>query len=236
MDLTELGLNNSEAKVFEALLRFGKASASDVSRESGVSDRKVYSILESLEVKGLVKVIPEKVKIFVPSDPKSLKKIIRRKVESLKELDKKVDSLRKLYTDREVNPVEVGQGTRSFQKMEEELQKPKKILYNISYHVDCTPDVVRDLKYYKNRKVEVKRLVRYDNETKNRVKKLLKVQSDVKQYPNKGVSLVIRDNDVMRVTLMNSNTWFLVRDKSFIKLMKQLFLDAYEKAKPIQDQ
>ena len=78
MDFESIGLNKNESKAFNALVKLGKSSAGDISRNSGVSDKKVYKILESLERKGLVRMIPEKTKMFVPEDPKALKKIIKK--------------------------------------------------------------------------------------------------------------------------------------------------------------
>ena len=88
MDLSELGLTGNETKVFEVLLRRGKSKASDLASESGVSYGRIYVVLSSLERKGLVKVIPEKGKKFVASDPELLRLVVDQKRKSLDALEK----------------------------------------------------------------------------------------------------------------------------------------------------
>jgi len=69
MDLSELGLTQNETKAYETLLHKGKSTAAELSKDSGVVYGRIYDVLASLESKGLIKIIPEKTKKFVPSDP-----------------------------------------------------------------------------------------------------------------------------------------------------------------------
>ncbi|WP_456456003.1 TrmB family transcriptional regulator [Thermovibrio sp.] len=64
--LKEFGLNTYEAKCYVALLSKGRATASEVSRASGVPHQRVYDSLSSLEEKGFVKVVNKKPKLFIP--------------------------------------------------------------------------------------------------------------------------------------------------------------------------
>src|SRR3989338_10473406 len=106
MDLTELGLTKNEAKVYQTIVKHGKSSAMILSKESEVPYSRIYDVLGSLEHKGLVKVIPEKGKKFIPGDPDVLKKLIVEKRKNLEELDKNVDELKKFYEIKEEEPIE----------------------------------------------------------------------------------------------------------------------------------
>ena len=63
----ELGLSQNEGKVYLTLVEFGKLSANDLSGKSGVPYGRIYDVLESLKNKGLVVVVPEKTKKFIPA-------------------------------------------------------------------------------------------------------------------------------------------------------------------------
>lgn len=52
--LNKLGLTDSEAKVYLALLRNGSASGYEASKISAVPRSKIYNILESLTIKGYI--------------------------------------------------------------------------------------------------------------------------------------------------------------------------------------
>ena len=88
MDLTEIGLTQNEAKAYETLLRLGKTTAAYISKESGVPYGRIYDVLASLEAKGLVKVIPEKTRKYVPSDPQFLHEYIEKRKKQFNEIEK----------------------------------------------------------------------------------------------------------------------------------------------------
>ena len=78
--LAQLGLNNTEVKVYFALLKLDKSTVGPIVKESMIPDSKIYYILETLKEKGLVSyIIKNKVKYFQASDPKNLLTIIKNK-------------------------------------------------------------------------------------------------------------------------------------------------------------
>lgn len=69
--LENLGLSNTEAKVYLALLELGSVTANKVAERSGIHRRTVYDILETLIEKGLVSfVIEANKKYYQAEDPK----------------------------------------------------------------------------------------------------------------------------------------------------------------------
>ncbi|MEK6809667.1 MAG: helix-turn-helix domain-containing protein [Nanoarchaeota archaeon] len=62
--LKKFGLNTNEAKVYTTLLVHNDARASDIARNAKIPRNKLYEIAESLNKKGFVEVIPEKVMKF----------------------------------------------------------------------------------------------------------------------------------------------------------------------------
>ncbi len=76
MDLTAiegLGLSKSEVKAYLALLELGKTSAGPIVKSSGISQSKIYEVLERLGKKGLAShIIEGKIKYFTPAEPKRL--------------------------------------------------------------------------------------------------------------------------------------------------------------------
>lgn len=232
-DLSEIGLAKNEAKAFEAVLKLGKAGASEISKESGVPYSRIYDILASLEHKGLVKIIPEKGKKFIPGDPSSLKKLIDEKKQSLDVLDKEVEKLKSMYEKAEKEPVEIARGKKNFYKIERQLPRARKQILNIKYTSEYQPVWAREDKADIRKGVKLKVLTRYDDETKGNVLKWLNAYKNIKQIPNEGVAIGIRDDNAIMITLIKSNVTMLIRDKPFIALMKELFLKYYESAEMI---
>jgi sugar-specific transcriptional regulator TrmB len=234
MDLVEIGLNKSESSVFKTLVRLGKASATVISRESGVPDSKVYKVLGSLERKGLVRLIPEKFKMFVSSNPEVLKSMIKNKINSLSSLNKEVDTLKHLYSKKDQEPVEVSRGKRAYAKMMKELPIPKKSVFAMDYYSTYLHEPRSWFQNIRKNKIDFKVLARLDDETRKDVKKLLKTHKDVKTMPNEGVMMKVIDNSVMMLTFLKANTQLLIKYKPFIKIMKRLFDAYYEKARPVE--
>ena len=234
IDLTGIGLTKNESKVFETIIKLGKASSSIISKESGVPYSRIYDVLSSLEHKGLIKVIPEKGKKFVPGNPDALKELIKEKRTNLDKLDKEIENLKKIYDSKEKEPVEIAKGERNFYKLEREILKPKKSEYNIKYVSEYSPVWEREYKDYLKKKIELKELIRVNEETSKNVRKWLGIHKNIRAIPNEGVSISIRDDFEILISLIKSNTSLLIKDRAFVKLMKELFLKYYEQAEKIK--
>ena len=151
MDYQELGLTNSEGKVYDVLIRFGKLGSGEISRESGVSYSKIYNVLDSLIGKGLVKVVPEKSKKFVPGDPESLIQLIDKKQKELEEAKQKAQEMKKSYDIKDKNPVTMGIGKAGFYKIVKGMKESSEYSYSVKYTSEYNPDFVESYKKSKKR-------------------------------------------------------------------------------------
>ncbi len=230
----EMGLTGNEAKVFETLVKFGKLGAGEVSRESGVSYSKIYNILDSLTSKGLVSVIPEKSKKFVPSSPQSLIDFIEEKQKKLEKAKQKAKELKKFYNIKEKNPVLMGIGKKGFYKIIKETKPVKKHTYVIKYNTEQRPDWIGKTQEYLKKGIEIKNLVRYDEETKKNVKEYMKINKNVRKFENQGVAMFTKDDEEVMISLIKSNVTLLIKDKPFAKIMKKMFEETYKTAEKIK--
>lgn len=108
--LGQLGLTESEIKVYFALLELESSTVGPLIEKAKVPDSKIYSILEKLKEKGLASfVIKNNVKHFQASDPKNLVALLNEKEEEIaaerKELEERVipyiESRRKLTEEKQ---------------------------------------------------------------------------------------------------------------------------------------
>ncbi|MBI4140255.1 helix-turn-helix domain-containing protein [Candidatus Woesearchaeota archaeon] len=233
MDFSLVGLNQYEAKAYGALVRLGKSSAAMISKESGVPYSRIYDVLALLEKKGLVHVVPDKTKNYVPSSPENLHKIIVERKQELEKLEKEATALKKVYETEAGQPVQVAQGKQNFYRIFKSRPAMRVFDYSIRYVAEFYPEWVRHMKEKKKRGIDVKMLARVDAETKSNIKKWLKIQPAIREMKNDGVALSICDTGVV-IGLITSNTSLLIQDKAFIKMMKELFLAKYEKAQIIR--
>lgn len=85
--LQKIGLSKSQASVYLALLKLGKANVTQISQESGVHRTNVYSVLDSLKQIGLVTYFHENnAMMFKASDPENLLNWIKESERSAEEL------------------------------------------------------------------------------------------------------------------------------------------------------
>jgi sugar-specific transcriptional regulator TrmB len=227
MDFKEIGLTVNETKVYEVMLRLGKTTAGHICKESQVPYGRIYNVLESLEEKGLIKVIPEDTKKYIPSDPEKLHEIIDTRIKSLMEIDNKVKELKKIYEEHDVEPVILAKGKSNFYKIVKELKESEKYEYNIKYSFEVNPTWIRKTKEKSLKGVENKSLGRFDSETKKAIKEWKIIQKEIKPIKNEGVALSIIDDEEVMIGLIKSNTTMLIRDKAFAKVMRQLFVKYY---------
>ncbi len=233
VDFGELGLTKNEGKIYEQLVRLGKLGSGDLSRESGVSYSKIYTVLNSLINKGLVNVIPEKSKKFVPTNPESLMKLIEKKQARLEDIKKKVKEMKQFYDVKEKNPILMGIGRNGFYKIIKQMKDTKSYDYSIKWTSEAKPEWIRIAKDLIKKGKDLKTLTRYDEETKKDVDKWLKIKKEIKKFDNEGVAMSIQDDDEILISLIKSNITLLIRDKPFVKIMKKMFLETYKNAEKI---
>ncbi len=86
--LEDLGLTNSEIKVYLALLDLGDSTRGDIVHKSGISGSKIYDILEKLKEKGLISIYDQnKVRHFRPVNPTQILNYIDQKKEEVNKIE-----------------------------------------------------------------------------------------------------------------------------------------------------
>jgi len=233
-ELKELGLTKNESKVYQTLLNHHKLGSGDTSKFSGVPYSRIYEVLDSLEQKGIVRIIPEKTKKFVLSNPEQLLEIVNKKEENLQRVKNKIKEIKKVYGSKEENPVSIGYGKKAFHKIAGELKDSKKTSYAIKWLSDLDPQFIGSVERGLKEGKKYKALVRYDEETKENVDEWLKVQPNQKKFANKGVAIGITDQGQVMIGLIKSNTTLLINDKPFADIMKRMFLETYKNSEKIK--
>ena len=97
-ELKEIGLTSGEIKVYLCLLEAGISTKGKIAKKSGVSESKIYEILDRLSRKGLVSFIKKRkgskdVLNFKASDPVMLKEFLEKKKEEIVREERIVDKM-----------------------------------------------------------------------------------------------------------------------------------------------
>jgi sugar-specific transcriptional regulator TrmB len=229
----ELGLSKNESKVYSVLVKFGKLSAGESSSKSGVPYGRIYDVLNSLINKGIVKIIPEKTKKFIPSSPEFLLKLIHDKKDILEKAEEKAKELKEFYSKKEKNPFVVAEGDRGFWKIADEMKEAENYSYSIRWTSKIRPDSLKKYKRQVKKGIDVKTLTRYDEETKKNVDERSKIDKSIRVMENSGFACSIIDDKEVLLGLIKNNTTILIRDEAFAKIMKRMFLSAYNSAEKI---
>ena len=84
--LQELGLTESEARVYLALLELGPSLAGSISRKTGIHRRNIYDITERLIKKGLIGyILKNNRRLFEAANPEKFQDILKEKQQILEE-------------------------------------------------------------------------------------------------------------------------------------------------------
>lgn len=230
MKLPEIGLRKNEEKVYETLLLLGKSSASQISKESQVPYGRIYSVLDSLEEKGLVMIVPEKTKHYVPSNPEKLASFITAKRAAIDLFEKKVASYKTIYQNHDLEAVQIVRGRNGFYKLLREMKRSQTYEYNFKSTFDVYPEILRDAEILVKQGVDFKTLGPVSLVPPENLIEWKKITQNIRSFDSKDVALSIVDDNELMLTLIKSNVTLLFRDKPFVLLMKRLFLAAYKEA------
>ncbi|MFA6461311.1 MAG: helix-turn-helix domain-containing protein [Candidatus Woesearchaeota archaeon] len=136
--LKEIGLTESEKKVYLALLSLGVSTRNNIVKESGISGSKVYEVLEKLQEKGLISTfIANKVKNFKPTNPNQLLNYLEQKKDEINALEKQaklaIPGLLSLFnSSKEDQEVEILSGMKGLEiifREQIDLLKPGEVCY-----------------------------------------------------------------------------------------------------------
>jgi HTH-type transcriptional regulator, sugar sensing transcriptional regulator len=138
--LEEIGLSNSEKKVYLALLELGDSTRGDLVNKSGVSGSKIYDLLEKLQNKGLVSVyIENKIKHFKPTNPSQILNYLEEKKKKFVNIERQtkqlIPSLLASYnSSKEEQEIEIVKGLRGLEvifREQVDALKPGEVNYVI---------------------------------------------------------------------------------------------------------
>ena len=97
--LERIGLTRNESKVYQTLLQLGTSKTGEILKKSGLNSGKIYEILESLKLKGLLsESIINNIKYFTAAPPSQILGYIQDKKD---ELDKEEATIKSLLPELE---------------------------------------------------------------------------------------------------------------------------------------
>jgi hypothetical protein len=142
------------------------------------------------------------------------------------EIDNKVKELKKIYEEHPTEPIIVAKGKNNFDKILKEMKEPTKYSYSIKYMFTTRPELVRETRDELKKGVDVKVLGRFDSETEKYIKEWKVIHKEIKPIENEGIAISMIDDEEISIRL-SSHVSMLIRDKAFVKLMRQLFIKYY---------
>ncbi len=232
-DAKVLGLNSYEFQAYQSLIKIGKGTAPQISQLSSVPYGRIYDVLYSLEGKGYIKTINDKIKLFVASDPKEIMKLIEDKKQELSNLEVEFGKLEQIYYNKDDEPVIVVKGNRNFHRVLREKPEATKYRYTIKYNSVVKPEWISGYKKKLKKKVDIKNMVRLDEDTIKNVMKWKKVLPEMKAIENEGVLMSLIDDHYVMLGLITSNSTIVIKNEALCKLLKKMYLATYEKAEVI---
>jgi len=147
--LKEIGLTETEIKVYLALIKIGATSAGRIVEETGVYRKNLYDTLNRLIEKGLVSyVIENKIRFFQAKSPENLEKYLdekKAKIEEQKhEIKATISEMNSFFSKAPVEiESEIYRGTEGIKTILKECLNYKEVLF-----IGATGDVEKRLPYF----------------------------------------------------------------------------------------
>lgn len=243
--LSQIGLNESEIRVYFALLELEESSVGPIIERAKVQDSKIYVILSKLIEKGLASfIVKNNVKYYLASDPSNLIEFINEKE---KQLSQQKEEIKKLLPDIEAR-----------RKKANELQKAT-VYESLEGVKAAFTNILNNLKkgeeYYVftlGKELEEKSLITFfNNYHKKRIEKGIKVKLIVnssikenftKEHMYKGMEarytklvlpsgIFIYGNNVMTFVWSENPTAFVITSKTNAEKYLSFFNEVWKGAK-----
>ena len=163
--LTELGLSEGQILVYTAVLELGISTLNKIQEKTGIERRNIYDILNKLIEKGLISYTLEKGKrTYHCTHPNKLLEEIKKKEQSLKELESKIPEIKDLFNlNRPDIKAEVYRGNEAMKNLlDEALEYPATYWMGGNSGVEKIGDNMKDwFHHWMKKRVEQKKIM-YD--------------------------------------------------------------------------
>lgn len=244
--LKQIGLNDSEVKVYFALLELETSTVGPIIERAKVPDSKIYSILEKLKEKGLVSfVIKNNVKHFQASDPKNLITLLTEKEEEIikqkKELEEtiipQIEQRRKLTAEKqEATVYESYRGLKSaFALILETMEQGEEYRVFMSGEALKEKPVIRFFRNYHMKRIQKGIKIRLisnktskETITKHHRYRGMDIRFTEQKLP---VGAFIFKNHVMTVIWEERPTAFVIKSRKNYEYYKEFFDGMWKSAK-----
>jgi len=228
-----LGLNSYELKAYFTLTKFGSCTASILAKESNVPYGRIYDVLNNLEKKCLIRIIPDKTKKYTIANSEFFTKLVQTKIEQLIGLKKEISEIQKINEEKIGEVVELGRGREGFLQIVKDKPEPEHTMFTLRSDAAYKSQWEASLKRYRKDKVKTKALIGRQNDTLENIKKVKKIHPNIKHFESSDVGFQVIDEKEVIICLDKSNVTLRIKDEPLANLMKKLFLLAYDNSEEI---
>ncbi len=146
-NLKEIGLSDSEAKIYLSLLKLGEATVVEISQSSGLHRTNIYDGLEKLKEKGLVSYLSKENKqFFRAADPENLLNYLKEKENSILKLIPELKAVQSKIDEKVT--VEIFKGEQGLKSALKDILSKKKEVVGYSIAGQLRKHLPEFAKYY----------------------------------------------------------------------------------------
>lgn len=243
-ELEKIGLSDKEAKIYLATLELGQDSVQNIANKAEVNRATAYSVLESLQAKGLVSTADEgKKTYYLATSPDYLSAQFEIKKKEIEEtqnhFQRLLPELSSLHNRKKNRPVvkyfEGKKGILScideFSRSFEDANEPLRTAYDRDKLLELFTEEERSLYSHFRTAKNIRSKVLYNTSEKNILRGKLgdRIRIDRKDYPLSGDIALY--GEYMRISSLGKPlSSLLIKDKNIVETFKSLFDMAWETA------
>ena len=233
--LEEIGLTDSEIKVYLALLELGSSKKGPIVKKAGITSSKIYEVTDKLIERGLASyVVKDKVKYFNAAPPSRIKDYLKEKEAKLKdqelELDKFLPSLelKQKLTEKKTD-AEVYRGWKGMQTVYNDLLeslKPQEEYYIFGASRGADTEKVKSFYTRFNVKVTQKKLkanIIFNENARGNIPKVEKTGKTKYLDHTSPAEILVYGNKTAIVLLEKEPLIILIQGESVAKSFKTYF-------------
>lgn len=239
-ELRILGYNDSDIKVYLALLELGSAIASTIAQKSKIPRASIYDVLNRLIKEGLVSYTSKGAnKYFCASDPKVLLESLEYKKTKIKEILPRLEEIKNRKTEEKIK-TEIYEGVKGIQSLFNLMLKEKEIfaLGGSGKTAQVMPYFMPNWNRQRKAKGVLVRMIYQDTEENRiRVKQTEKELAPVKykflhtDYLSPILTLIFGDK-IFFGLFQKEPSATLITNKDLAQTYKQYFENLWKIAKP----
>jgi len=244
-ELRKFGLNKYESCVYLTLIKIGLSTSTKISRDSSVPYGRIYTVLQSLEKKGFIKIFEGRPKRFMAVEPRIIfdkilstkRSELEKSKEEIKKIINKLEAASKVKIESPLEAIKIIEGKKNYLNLSVKLHEEAKEEWRTIHRLPLYEPHLKAYKKAIERGIKIRILTCLTEENMKNLDVWKKTGAEIRHLDNISAHFTVIDNNKVVIRLsdeyIGGYVSLFIQSPALAKTLVDHFDDLWKSAKKV---